>query len=170
MKEKYKAIIEKKYEGLDGCYIIETLIRYTCANNAKEAERNIIYHLQNDDKIYLGIDKNLSNDQQVITWEITRLDLERNYEDLEVKSVGKRGSDKKPRTRRTKAEIQNDREYTKIEVEVKKDIIPTLESYLKVANLNEKEYFNQLIEKDLKDKENDLKALEGLLKKIRGDR
>lgn len=107
--------------------------------------------------------------ENVVRWEMKRIDLERNYEQLELK-VGGRGQDKKPRHRRTKAEIERERDYRVLEVEVKKDIIPTLESYLKVANLNEKEYFNQLIEKDLKDKENDLKSLEGLLKKIRGDR
>ena len=169
MKEKYKAIIEKIEETQKGSKVLERLVRYTVANNVLEANRNIVYHLNNDDKIYPGVDKNNSTMDRIIRWEISRIDLERNYEQLELK-VGGRGQDKKPRHRRTKAEIERERDYTILELEVKKDIIPTLESYLKVANLNEKEYFNQLIEKDLKDKENDLKALEGLLKKIRGDR
>lgn len=169
MKEKYKAIIEKIENSNSGEKVLESLVRYSCANGVLEAQKNIIYHLQNDDRIYLGIVKNESTIDKVVRWEMTRIDLERNYEQLEFKVSG-RGKDKKPRYRRTKAEIENDRDYTKIEVEIKKGIISTLESYLKVANLNEKEYFNQLIEKDLKDKENDLKALEGLLKKIRGDR
>lgn len=170
MKEKYKAIIEKKYEGLDGCYTIESLVRYTCANNAKEAERNIIYHLQNDDRIYLGIDRNLSNDQQLVTWELTRLDLERNYEDLDVKSRGKRGKDTKPRKRRTKAEIQNDRDYMKIEIEIKKDNYDTLKAYLLAVNLSEKEYFNGILDKDIKDKKEALNELNKLMLKLRGDK
>ena len=169
MKEKYKAIIENIEESKKGSKVLESLIRYTYANNVTEAQRNIIYHLQNDDQIYLGIDKYNSTTEKIIRWEITRIDLERNYEQLELKVSG-RGQDKKPRHRRTKAEIERERDYTILEVEVKKDIIPTLESYLKVTNLSEKEYFNQLIEKDLKGKENDLKTLEGLLKKIRGDK
>lgn len=167
MKEKYKAIIEKKYEGLDGTYTIETLTRYTCANNAKEAERNIIYHLQNDDRIYLGIDKTLSNDTQVITWELTRLDLERNFEEIQVKGRGKRGKDKKQRVRRTNAEIENDRNYQKIEVEINKKTLETLESYLSALNLNEKEYINDLIEKDLKSKKGALNKLKEVLKELR---
>ena len=168
MKEKYKAIIEKIESSNKGEKVLESLVRYSCANGVLEAQKNIIYHLQNDDRIYIGIVKNESTTDKVVRWEMTRIDLERNYEQLELK-VGGRGQDKKPRHRRTKAEIERERDYTILEVEVKKDLIPTLESYLKVANLNEKEYFNQLIEKDLKGKENDLKALEGLLKKIRGD-
>lgn len=169
MKEKYKAIINKIEESNKGSKVLEEITKYTYATGVLEAQKNIIYHLQNDDKIYLGIDKNHSTTDKIIRWEMTRIDLERNYEQLELK-VGGRGQDKKPRHRRTKAEIERERDYRVLEVEVRKDIIPTLESYLKVVNLNEKEYFNQLIEKDLKDKENDLKALEGLLKKIRGDR
>lgn len=169
MKELYKAIIEKIEESKDGKKVLMSLVRCSRANGVLEAQKNIIYHLQNDDRIYLGIVKNESTTDRVVRWEMTRIDLERNYEQLELKVSG-RGQDKKPRHRRTKAEIERERDYKALEVEVKKDIIPTLESYLKVANLSEKEYFNQLIEKDLKDKENDLKALEGLLKKIRGDK
>lgn len=168
MKELYKAIIEKIEESKDGEKVLMSIVRYSRANGVLEAQKNIIYHLQNDERIYLGIVKNESTTDKVVRWEMTRIDLERNYE-LELKTSG-RGQDKKPRHRRTKAEIERERDYRVLEVEVKKDIIPTLESYLKVANLSEKEYFNQLIEKDLKDKENDLRALEGLLKKIRGDR
>ena len=167
MKEKYKAIIEKKYEGLDGTYTIETLTRYTCANNAKEAERNIIYHLQNDDRIYLGIDKNLSNDQQLVTWELTRLDLERNYDDLKKKTRGQRGKDKTKRIRRTKAEIENDRNYLKVELEINRKTLESLETYLKALNLNEKEYINDLIEKDLKSKKGALNKLKEVLKELR---
>lgn len=168
MKEKYKAIINKIEESNKGSKVLEELTKYTYATGVLEAQKNIIYHLQNDDKIYLGIDKNHSTTDKIIRWEMTRIDLERNYEQLELK-VGGRGQDKKPRHRRTKAEIERERDYTILEVEVKKDIIPTLESYLKVVNLNENEYFNQLIEKDLKGKKQALNELEEIYRKLRGD-
>ena len=168
MKEKYKAIINKIEESNKGSKILEELTKYTYATGVLEAQKNIIYHLQNDDKIYLGIDKNHSTTDKIIRWEMTRIDLERNYEQMELK-IGRRGQDKKPRHRRTKAEIEKERDYTILEVEVKKDIIPTLESYLKVVNLNENEYFNQLIEKDLKDKKQALNELEEIYRKLRGD-
>lgn len=168
MKEKYKAIIEKIESSNKGEKVLESLVRYSCANGVLEAQKNIIYHLQNDDRIYIGIVKNESTTDKVVRWEMTRIDLERNYEQLELK-VGGRGQDKKPRHRRTKAEIERERDYTILEVEVKKDIIPTLESYLKVVNLNENEYFNQLIEKDLKDKKQALNELEEIYRKLRGD-
>ena len=167
MKEKYKAIIEKINEGVDGTFTVETLTRYNCANNAKEAERNIVYHLQNDDRIYLGIDKTLSTTDKIVRWELTRLDLERNYEDMETKGRGKRGKDKKQRIRRTNAEIENDRNYQKIEVEINKKTLDNLETYLKALNLNEKEYINDLIEKDLKSKRGALNKLKEVLKELR---
>ena len=168
MKEKYKAIINKIEESNKGSKVLEELTKYTYATGVLEAQKNIIYHLQNDDKIYLGIDKNHSTTDKIIRWEMTRIDLERNYEQMELK-IGRRGQDKKPRHRRTKAEIEKERDYTILEVEVKKDIIPTLESYLKVVNLNENEYFNQLIEKDLKDKKQALNELEEIYRKLRGE-
>lgn len=168
MKEKYKAIIEKIESSNKGEKVLESLVRYSCANGVLEAQKNIIYHLQNDDRIYIGVVKNESTTDKVVRWEMTRIDLERNYEQLELK-VGGRGQDKKPRHRRTKAEIERERDYRVLEVEVKKDIIPTLESYLKVANLNENEYFNQLIEKDLKDKKQALNELEEIYRKLRGE-
>ena len=168
MKEKYKAIIEKIESSNKGEKVLESLVRYSCANGVLEAQKNIIYHLQNDDRIYIGVVKNESTTDKVVRWEMTRIDLERNYEQLELK-VGGRGQDKKPRHRRTKAEIEKERDYTILEVEVKKDIIPTIESYLKVVNLNEKEYFNQLIEKDLKDKIQALNELEEIYRKLRGE-
>ena len=168
MKEKYKAIINKIEESNKGSKVLEELTKYTYATGVLEAQKNIIYHLQNDDKIYLGIDKNHSTTDKIIRWEMTRIDLERNYEQMELK-IGRRGQDKKPRHRRTKAEIEKERDYTILEVGVKKDIIPTLESYLKVVNLNENEYFNQLIEKDLKGKKQALNELEEIYRKLRGD-
>ena len=168
MKEKYKAIIEKIESSNKGEKVLEEITKYTYATGVLEAQKNIIYHLQNDDKIYLGIDKNHSTTDKIIRWKMTRIDLERNYEQMELK-IGRRGQDKKPRHRRTKAEIEKERDYTILEVEVKKDIIPTIESYLKVVNLNEKEYFNQLIEKDLKDKIQALNELEEIYRKLRGE-
>lgn len=81
MKEKYKAIIEQSEETKQGVRVLQVLKRYTCANNQAEARKNIIYHLQNDDKIYLGIDMMKSSAEKIIKWEITRLDIERNYEE-----------------------------------------------------------------------------------------
>lgn len=167
LKEKYKAIIEKIENSNKGEKVLERLVRYTCANNVTEAQRNIIYHLQNDDKIYLGVDKNLSNSDKAIVWELNRLDLERNFEET---GVGKRGKDTKPRKRRTKAEIENDRQYTKIEIEIKRDSLNTLETYLKAVNLNEKDYFNEIVEKDLKDKKQAIKEINKLVKMLRGDK
>ena len=169
MKEKYKAIIEKIEETQKGSKVLERLVRYTVANNVLEANRNIVYHLNNDDKIYPGVDKNNSTMDRIIRWEISRIDLERNYEQLELKVSG-RGKDTKPRHRRTKAEIQNDREYTKVEVEIRKDTYDTLKAYLQALNTNEKEFFNEIIEKELKGKEEALKELNKIMQKLRGDR
>lgn len=169
MKEKYKAIIEKIEETQKGSKVLERLVRYTVANNVLEANRNIVYHLNNDDKIYPGVDKNNSTMDRIIRWEISRIDLERNYEQLELKVSG-RGKDTKPRHRRTKAEIQNDREYTKIEVEIRKDIYDSLKTYLQALNTNEKEFFNEIIEKELKGKEEALKEFNKIMQKLRGDR
>lgn len=169
MKEKYKAIIEKIEETQKGSKVLERLVRYTVANNVLEANRNIVYHLNNDDKIYPGVDKNNSTMDKIIRWEISRIDLERNYEQLELKVSG-RGKDKKPRYRRTKAEIQNDREYTKIEIEIRKDTYDTLKTYLQALNSNEKEFFNEIIEKELKGKEEALKELNKIMQKLRGDK
>lgn len=169
MKEKYKAIIEKIEETQKGNKVLERLVRYTVANNVLEANRNIVYHLNNDDKIYPGVDKNNSTMDRIIRWEIARIDLERNYEQLELKVSG-RGKDTKPRHRRTKAEIQNDREYTKIEIEIRKDTYDTLKTYLQALNTNEKEFFNEIIEKELKGKEEALKELNKIMQKLRGDR
>lgn len=169
MKEKYKAIIEKIEETQKGSKVLERLVRYTVANNVLEANRNIVYHLNNDDKIYPGVDKNNSTMDKVIRWEISRIDLERNYEQLELKVSG-RGKDIKPRHRRTKAEIQNDREYTKIEIEIRKDTYDSLKTYLQALNTNEKEFFNEIIEKELKGKEEALKELNKIMQKLRGDR
>lgn len=251
LKELYKAIIRKVEESKDGEKVLMTLTRCSKANGVSEAQKNIIWRLQNDDRIYLGIVKNESTTDKIVRWEMSRIDLERNYENKKgeesmknnykemvkekinkiektynmsdrtlvaaMKEYGisdvsyfsvytvrtdykevrfstlkklENGIDKlesilsecksiseQCKLEPTEKELTNineetiiDGEYKTIEVEIKKDIIPTLESYLKVSNLNEKEYFNQLIEKDLKDKENDLKALEGLLKKLRGDK
>lgn len=169
MKEKYKAIIEKIEETQKGSKVLESLVRYTVAANVSEAQRNIVYHLQNDDRIYLGIDKNNSTTDKIIRWEIARIDLERNYEQLELKVSG-RGKDTKPRHRRTKAEIQNDREYTKIEIEIRKDTYDSLKTYLQALNTNEKEFFNEIIEKELKGKEEALKEFNKIMQKLRGDR
>ena len=169
MKEKYKAIIEKIEETQKGSKVLERLVRYTVANNVLEANRNIVYRLNNDDKIYPGVDKNNSTMDKVIRWEISRIDLERNYEQLELKVSG-RGKDTKPRHRRTKAEIQNDREYTKIEIEIRKDTYDSLKTYLQALNTNEKEFFNEIIEKELKGKEEALKELNKIMQKLRGDR
>ena len=169
MKEKYKAIIENIVESKKGSKVLDTLVRYTYATNVTEAQRNIIYHLQNDDKIYLGIDKFNSTPNEIYRWEIARIDLERNYEQLELKVSG-RGKDTKPRHRRTKAEIQNDREYTKIEIEIRKDTYDTLKTYLQALNTNEKKFFNEIIEKELKGKEEALKELNKIMQKLRGDR
>lgn len=169
MKEKYKAIIEKIEETQKGSKVLERLVRYTVANNVLEANRNIVYHLNNDDKIYPGVDKNNSTMDKVIRWEISRIDLERNYEQLELKVSG-RGKDIKPRHRRTKAEIQNDREYTKIEIEIRKDTYDSLKTYLQALNTNEKEFFNEIIEKELKGKEEALKEFNKIMQKLRGDR
>lgn len=169
MKEKYKAIIEKIEETQKGSKVLERLVRYTVANNVLEANRNIVYHLNNDDKIYPGVDKNNSAMDRIIRWEISRIDLERNYEQLELKVSG-RGKDTKPRHRRTKAEIQNDREYTKIEVEIRKDTYDSLKTYLQALNTNEKEFFNEIIEKELKGKEEALKEFNKIMQKLRGDR
>lgn len=169
MKEKYKAIIEKIEETQKGSKVLERLVRYTVANNVLEANRNIVYHLNNDDKIYPGVDKNNSTMDRIIRWEISRIDLERNYEQLELKVSG-RGKDTKPRHRRTKAEIQNDREYTKIEIEIRKDTYDTLKTYLQALNSNGKEFFNEIIEKELKGKEEALKELNKIMQKLRGDK
>lgn len=169
MKEKYKAIIEKIEETQKGSKVLERLVRYTVANNVLEANRNIVYHLNNDDNIYPGIDNNNSTIDRIIHWEISRIDLERNYEQLELKVSG-RGKDIKPRHRRTKAEIQNDREYTKIEVEIRKDTYDSLKTYLQALNTNEKEFFNEIIEKELKGKEEALKEFNKIMQKLRGDK
>lgn len=167
MKEKYKAIIEYVKEDKKGSKTIDSLIRYTVATNVSEAQRNIIYHLQNDDKIYLGIDKANSSTDEVYRWEITKIDIERNYDQLELKiGVGKRGSDKKPRTRRTKAQIENDLTYTKIEVEIKNETYDSLKTYLNMVNLNEKDYFNKIIEKDLLDKNEAINKLKNIMKEL----
>lgn len=167
MKEKYKAIIEKIEETKKGFKVLERLERYTYANNVLEANRNIVYHLNNDDKIYIGVDMDSSTTDKVIHWEIIRLDLERNYEQLELKiGVGKRGSDKKPRTRRTKAQIENDLKYTKIEIEIKNETYDSLKTYLNMLNLNEKDYFNKIIEKDLLDKNEAINKLKDIMKEL----
>lgn len=167
MKEKYKAIIEYVKENKKGIKTIDSLTRYTVATNVSEAQRNIIYHLQNDDKIYLGIDRANSSTDEIYRWEIAKIDIERNYDQLELKiGVGKRGSDKKPRTRRTKAQIENDLTYTKIEVEIKNETYDSLKNYLNMVNLNEKDYFNKMIEKDLLDKNEAINKLKNIMKEL----
>ena len=169
MKEKFKAIIEKVEESKKGSRVIESMVRYTYATNVTDAQRNIVYHLSNDDKIYLGIDQSVSTTDKIVRWEIARIDLERNFEQLALK-VGVRGKDTKPRHRRTRAEIENDRDYTKIEFEIKKDVYNTLKTYLEAINLNEKEFLNEIIERELKGKEEALKELDEIMKKLRGDK
>lgn len=86
MKEKYKAIIEKIEESKSGVKVLDQLTRYTYATNVTEAQRNITYHL-NEERIYLGIDKNISNGDKIVKWEISRIDLERNYEQLILNNI-----------------------------------------------------------------------------------
>lgn len=157
MKEKYKAIIQRIEESKKGERVLETLNRYTHATNVSEAQRNIIYHLQNDDRIYIGIDKNNSTTDKIVRWEITQLDLERNIE--EVKTG--RGKDKKPRKRRTKEEMNN----VKVTLTMDKKIYELMKIYIAVRNIPEKEFIGEAIRMYV---EEGIDALDDTLRMLKG--
>lgn len=107
MKEKYKAIIKRYFSdettGESGEVENSDMERYTYATSLEKAENNIRYHLKKDD----GIDLDYTYGQgNYSTWYgIDKIALEKEFE---TKRKG-RGKDKKPRHRRTKEELNNEK-------------------------------------------------------------
>lgn len=81
-KELYKASIKLIEESNKGVKVLQEFFRYSRANSVIEAQKNINWHLNNDDKIYLGIDKNKSTTEKIYRWEMVDISIVRDVEEM----------------------------------------------------------------------------------------